>query len=73
MPIQMFKGRNSKVVDNRDVRQHRKDGWTFKPSITVESKPKLSRRRIKVKDSTVIKATDLAGPIDQIEETNYGD
>jgi hypothetical protein len=73
MPIQMFKGKISKVVDNRDVRQHRKDGWTYKPSTTVASKPKQSRRRIKVKDSTVIKATDLAGPIDQIEETNYGD
>ncbi len=35
MPIQMFKAKNSKVVDNRDVRQHRKDGWTFTPSTTV--------------------------------------
>ena len=73
MPIQMFKAKNSKVVDNRDVRQHRKDGWTYKPSTTVANKPKQSRRRIKVKDSTVIKATDLPGPVDQIEETNYGD
>jgi hypothetical protein len=73
MPIQMYKGKNSKVVSNRDVGQHRKDGWTFKPSKTALqqkiSKPKKPRATLKVKEDDVKIVEpkiniDLPGPED---------
>ncbi len=57
MSITMFKAKNSKVVSNREVRQHRRDGWTFKPSKTALqqkiSKPKKPRATLKVKEDDI--------------------
>ena len=70
MAITMFKGKNSKVVDNRQVRQHRRDGWTYEP------KTDLQKKIIKRKPKAVLKVepevinvepkinTDLPGPDD---------
>ena len=65
MAITMYKGKISKVVDNRDVRQHRKDGWTFhavKEPVKSKRKPKAT---LKV-EPEVLKTTieDLPGPED---------
>ena len=73
MAITMYKGKNSKVVSNREVGQHRKDGWTFKPSKT-ELQQKITKRKprapLKVKDPIVEPVVepqtniDLPGPED---------
>ena len=74
MPIEMHKGKNSKVVQNRDVRQHRKDGWVFqKPSPTIEKPARTRRPRATLKaDPIVRQTTDLPDTedfnIDIIEE-----
>jgi hypothetical protein len=80
MSITMYKGKNSKVVNNREVRQHRKDGWTFKPSktelqqkITKPKKPRATLKATPVVEKVVEPKTniDLPGPEDfnlKIEE-----
>ena len=75
MSIQMYKGKEIRVVDNRDVRKHQDDGWTFKPSKTAIQQ-KISRKKPKVspKVEPVVAPTtkiDLPGPEDfdfKIEE-----
>tara|TARA_R110000796_G_scaffold51270_4_gene120842 strand:+ start:366 stop:608 length:243 start_codon:yes stop_codon:yes gene_type:complete len=52
MAIQMHKGKVSKVVQNRDVRQHRKEGWTFKPS---KESPKTTKKTAVVKPRATLK------------------
>ena len=65
MPIQMYKGKNSKVVDNRDVRQHRKDGWVFQKPSPVEKPARTRRPRATLKaDPIVRQTTDLPDPED---------
>ena len=57
MAIQMYKGKVSEIVDNRDVRQHLEDGWTFNPS-----QPKATFKHSKNKitaEGEVITTTDL--------------
>ena len=48
MPIQMFnKQGDSLIVENREVNNHLKQGWTFQPPKKVEkpkSKPKVPLR-----------------------------
>ena len=66
MPIEMHKGKNSKVVDNRDVRQHRKDGWVFqKPSPTIETK-KPARTR---KPRATLKADPIVKQVNDLPDT----
>lgn len=55
MPIQMYKGKNSKVVDNRDVRQHRKDGWVFQKPSPVEKPARTRRPRATLKADPIVK------------------
>lgn len=72
MAIMMYKGKDSKVVDNRDVRQHRRDGWVYhKPSQTETqkkvSRPRKPRATLKVKDVEVVQPKtniDLPDPED---------
>lgn len=73
MAVTMYKGKDSKVVNNREVRQHRRDGWTFRPSKT-DLQQKITRPK---KPRATLKATpavekvvepkiniDLPGPED---------
>jgi len=71
MPIEMHKGKDSKVVNNRDVRQHRAEGWTFnKPSTKTVLQKKITARKpratLKVEEPIVEPKTitDLPGPED---------
>lgn len=68
MPIQMFLGKDSKVVPNREVAQHKKQGWTFNPWKT-EIQQKVTRRkpRATLKAEPVVEPktiSDLPGPED---------
>ena len=60
MPIQMYdKQGNSKIVDNQEVRQHRKMGWTLiKPK-------KIDMPKSKATKKTVVKTAKI-----QKEPTN---
>ena len=51
----MYKGKNSKVVDNRDVRQHRKDGWVFQKPSPVEKPARTRRPRATLKADPIVK------------------
>ena len=73
MAITMYKGKDSKVVHNRDVRQHRREGWTFdKPSTKTVLQKKITKKKPKAKlevEPEVIQVepktiTDLPGPED---------
>lgn len=56
MAIQMYKGKVSEIVDNRDVRQHLEDGWTF-----TQSQPKetFKQGKDKITAEGEVKSTDL--------------
>jgi len=58
MPIQMYdKQGNSKIVDNQEVRQHRKMGWTLiKPKNIDMPKSKATRKTV-VKTAKIQKET----------------
>ena len=54
MPIQMYEKKTgfSKIVDNKDVRQHLKMGWTyFKPEKVEKPKLKVAKKATKTKKS----------------------
>lgn len=55
MAIQMYKGKDSKVVDNRDVGQHRRDGWVFKKPSPVEKPARTRRPRATLKADPIVK------------------
>ena len=63
MAIQMYKGKVSEIVDNRDVRSRLEDGWTFKPSQPTATF-KFSRNKIKAEAEVESTKTDLTGPED---------
>jgi hypothetical protein len=75
MSMLMWKGKVSKVVDNKVVSSHKKDGWTFsKPSIIKN----VRRRPTKVDtDTTVVKLKARLGQsspgLSITKETNNGD
>ena len=56
MPIQMYdKTGFSKVVDNKDVRQHLKMGWTyFKPAKVEKPKLKVAKKATKTKKVQIL-------------------
>ena len=56
MPIQMYdKTGDSKIVDNRDVRQHLKMGWTYlKPAKVERPKLKVAKKATKTKKVQII-------------------
>jgi len=58
MPIQMYdKQGNSKIVDNQEVRQHRKMGWTLiKPKNIDMPKSKATKKTV-VKTAKIQKET----------------
>ena len=66
MAIMMYKGKDSKVVDNRDVGQHRTDGWVYhKPSQPIVKPARTRRPRATLKaDPIVRQTTDLPDPED---------
>ena len=65
MAIMMYKGKDSKVVDNRDVRQHRRDGWVFHKPSPIEKPARTRRPRATLKaDPIVRQTTDLPDPED---------
>jgi len=66
MAIQMYKGKVSEIVDNRDVQTRLKDGWTFTPS-QPKATFKFSRDKIKA-EAEVESTTDLTGPEDLNKE-----
>ena len=56
MAIMMYKGKDSKVVDNRDVAQHRKDGWVYhKPSQPIVKPARTRRPRATLKADPIVK------------------
>lgn len=56
MPIQMYdKTGDSKIVDNSDVRQHLKMGWTYlKPAKVERPKLKVAKKATKTKKVQII-------------------
>ena len=57
MPIQMYEKKSgfSKIVDNKDVRQHLKMGWTyFKPEKVEKPKLKVAKKATKTKKVQII-------------------
>lgn len=59
MPIVMYKGQDSEIVEAKQVPQHLDDGWTFTPSNTAKG------RKDKIKaDAAVNNKQDLDGPKD---------
>ena len=66
MAIQMYKGKVSEIVGNRQVSQHLEDGWTFKPS-----QPKATFKHSKDKitaEGEVITTTDLKKDLNNKEQ-----
>ena len=63
MAIQMYKGKVSEIVDNRDVRQRLEDGWTYTPS-QPKATFKFSKNKITADAEVEKSTTDLAGPED---------
>jgi len=61
MAIQMYKGKVSEIVDNRQVNKHLEDGWSFTPSQPTATF-KFSKGKIKA-DAKVI-TTDLPNSAD---------
>ena len=57
MAIQMYKGKVSEIVDNRDVRQHLEDGWTFTQK--SQSKEAFKHGKDKITAEGEVKSTDL--------------
>lgn len=66
MAIEMYKGKVSEIVDNRDVRSRLEDGWTFKPS-QPKATFKFSKDKIKA-EAEVESTKDLTGPEDLNKE-----
>ena len=59
MPVEMYKGQNSEMVEAKQMQQRLDDGWTFTPSNTAKG------RRDKIKaDAVTINKQDLNGPKD---------
>lgn len=67
MAIQMYKGKVSEIVDNRDVKTRLEDGWTFKPS-QPKAPVKSIKDRIKAEAEVETKTTDPNGPVDLNQE-----
>ena len=66
MAIQMYKGKVSEIVGNRQVSQHLEDGWTFNPS-----QPKATFKHSKNKitaEGEVITTTDLKKDLNNKEQ-----
>jgi len=62
MPMQMWKGQVSEIVDNKQILQRLEDGWALKPSQKTTSK-RYPKYKLEVKGVDVTK-TDLTGPED---------
>jgi hypothetical protein len=75
MALTLWKGKISKVVQNREVSAHRKDGWTDNKPSTDKPEPKPKRIRIKDSGSVKVKPRLSSSPGSLIitEETNNGD
>ena len=59
MPIEMYKGQDSVMVEAKQMQQRLNDGWTFTPSNTAKG------RRDKIKaDAVITNKPDLNGPKD---------
>jgi hypothetical protein len=67
MAIQMYKGKVSEIVANRDVKTRLEDGWTFKPS-QPKATFKFSKDKIKASAEVENKQTDPTGPEDLNKE-----
>ncbi len=59
MPVEMYKGQDSEMVEAKQMHQRLNDGWTFTPSNTAKGR----RDRIKA-DAVTTNKQDLDGPKD---------
>ena len=59
MPVEMYKGQDSEMVEAKQMPQRLNDGWTFTPSNTAKGR----RDRIKA-DAVTTNKQDLDGPKD---------
>jgi len=65
MAIQMYKGKVSEVVDNRDVRQHLEKGWTFSPSQPTAT---FKHGKDKITAEGEVQTTDLKKDLNNKEQ-----
>jgi len=65
MAIQMYKGKVSEIVDNRDVRQHLEDGWTFSPSQPTAT---FKHSKGKITAEGEVETTDLKKDLNNKEQ-----
>ena len=52
----MYKGKISEIVDNRNVRQHLEEGWTFNPSQPTAT---FKQGKDKITAAGEVQSTDL--------------
>lgn len=64
MPMQMWKGQVSEIVDNKQILQRLEDGWALKPSQKTSKTTKGKKEKISEAVADVITTTDLTSPED---------
>ena len=64
MPMQMWKGQVSEIVDNKQILQRLEDGWALKQSQKTSKTTKGKKEKISEAVADVITTTDLTGPED---------